>query len=119
MEDKYFYFIVVVVFVLLGFILVDRLIFNRTILSFKKDLKELAKMKGDFVKLATLLQTAMMNRSFIPSKNIENGGRPFNPTDTQILVPQKELRRLKALERVYQDNVEAMTERKTNLLEES
>jgi hypothetical protein len=102
------------VFVLLAFILVQTLLNNKMILSFKKDLTNLAKMKSDFIKLGNLLQTFTANTK----KNSDDADmRVFNPTDTQVLISTKELRRLRSLERIYQDNAENLIDEKTSLLE--
>lgn len=113
MGNEQFYFVsaLVLIFVLLGVILFERILANKTLLSLTKDVKDLAKMRGDLSRLATLVQGVVFNE-----KNTENGEekprRSFNATKTSVLVEAGELRRLRALERIYQDNVEGLIESK-------
>lgn len=112
MENQYFYFLAIIILILLGFILYDRHQVNKTIMSFKNDLKELAKMKSDFSRLTALMQEIKNQRrvSRMPSIEVETPMKRFS--ETQAVVSVDELQRLQAYKRLYQEDVENLIEKK-------
>lgn len=116
MENQYFYFLAIVIFVLLGFILYDRQQVNKTIMRFTQDMKELAKMKSDFSRLTALMQEIKNPNRFarIPRNNesieVEPQVRRF--AETQVVIPTKELQQLQAYKRLYQEDIENIVEKK-------
>lgn len=67
-------------------------------LSFRREMQDMRKesymLRGEFTKLAVLLQAALMNRKFSDAPS---------STDTQTMVSIKEWERLQQMEKMWQD----------------
>jgi hypothetical protein len=85
MEDYFLY-------ILLIFLLAERFLFY-------KIRTEVTKMRNEFVRLSVLLQSFMVNVNFKKEGDSIKTESKFRDTDTQVLVPAKEIDELRILQK--------------------
>jgi hypothetical protein len=84
--DDYF------LYVLLIFLLAERFLFY-------KIRTEVTKMRNEFVRLSVLLQSFMVNVNFKKEGDLMKAESKFRDTDTQVLIPAKEIDELRKLQK--------------------